>query len=669
MTTDTKERGGSPLLRLSSPQKIWVLTTGLIAATVLLYAGNLSALQHPDESVQVPWWGMAVLFVLAEVLIVHFQFRRNAQTITMAELALVAGFFYSSPFDLVIGQIVGAALARLLFHRQTPLKAAFNVAAYTLEAAIAAAIFFGIASAGEPTDPTAWGAAFLATFAASISSVLFVGFAISLNEGSFPLRSLGMGMLYGVIATAANTSVALLGVIVFEEQPPAAALIAIPVLVLVAAYRAYVDQTQKRENVEFLYESTRLAQANLQSQAMIQTLLEQAREMARAQVAQVTLFSETEEHQGFRTSLGPGNNPPEVTEVELDPKEGIWARVAAEGRAVLLPKPITNDRLRVHFAARNIYKDVMVAPLHAAEGVIGTILVGDRLGDVSTFDEEDLKLFETLANHASVALENARLVDRLKESLAHLTEMNRLKDDFVAAVSHELRTPLTSIQGYVKTLLRPGATFDPEVQQSFLEAVDRQSDRLRNLIEDLLVVSQLEAQSVSTSVMPVKLGGVIDNVTNELREKLNGRDLTVVVPEDTPVVFSDEGKIFQILSNFLDNAAKYSPPGTSITVESRVEGEGVTVAVRDSGDGIPLEEQDRIFERFYQVDQSSTRKVGGTGLGLYICRRLAEALHGRVWLETSTDEGSVFALWVPVTPPLPEPMGATRTVPIGQTLN
>ncbi len=101
----------------------------------------------------------------------------------------------------------------------------------------------------------------------------------------------------------------------------------------------------------------------------------------------------------------------------------------------------------------------MVAPLFGEDEVVGTMLVGNRFGEVSTFDAEDLKLFETLANHASVSLENARLVGRLEESLAHLTEMNRVKDDFVASVSHELRTPLTSILGYAKTLLRPNVTF------------------------------------------------------------------------------------------------------------------------------------------------------------------------------------------------------------------
>ena len=142
----------------------------------------------------------------------------------------------------------------------------------------------------------------------------------------------------------------------------------------------------------------------------------------------------------------------------------MWAEVVASAKAVSVPRPIADDRMRLYFASRGVFKDAMVAPLFGEDGaVVGTLLVGDRLGDVSTFDQEDLKLLETLANHASVSLENARLVERLQESLIHLTEMNRLKDDFVAAVSHELRTPLTSIQGYVKTLLRPEMeSFDPD---------------------------------------------------------------------------------------------------------------------------------------------------------------------------------------------------------------
>jgi signal transduction histidine kinase len=373
--------------------------------------------------------------------------------------------------------------------------------------------------------------------------------------------------------------------------------------------------------------------------------------MFRAEVATITLFRREDGQKALQTTLGPGDALTLMQEVELTPTEGVWARVASEEQAILIPRPIQNERLRAHFATHGIHKDAMVAPLLGEQGVVGTILVGDRLGDVSSFDLEDLKLFETLANHASVSLENAGLVDRLKESLAHLTEMNRLKDDFVAAVSHELRTPLTSIQGYVKTLLRPEANFDSEEQRSFLEAVDRQSDRLRNLIEDLLAVSRLESEEMSASAAVVSLPTLVDRVIDELGDRKTLHPIEIDFEQNLPVVVSDEGKIHQIVLNLVDNAFKYAPEGTPVTVRARREGEGVSLSVIDRGEGVPAGAQERIFDRFYQVDQSSTRRVGGTGLGLYISRRLGEAIGGRVWLETSGDEGSVFSLWVPLSPP------------------
>ncbi|MGI8775297.1 MAG: ATP-binding protein [Actinomycetota bacterium] len=651
MSIDHKERGRTPLFHLSPWHKIWALTLVLGLLAVALYSTVLSELEVPEEDVALSWWQMALLFFGAELLMVHFQFRRNAQTITMAELALVAGFFFSTPQDLVMGQALGAVVALTLVRRQTALKAAFNVAAYTLEAAIAAAIFFSLAGGVAPIEPQAWLATFAGTFSASISSVLLVGCAISLNEGDLPLKSIEMGLLYGATATTANTSVGLLGSIVVNDHPAAVVLIAVPVAVLVVAYRAYIGQTEKRETVEFLYESTRLAQENLESQAMVRSLLGQVREMFRAEVAEVMLFEDDKENMAIRTSIGPGPGPEAVEEVQLDPREGVWARVAAEGQAVLLPKPITNDRLRVHFAQSQVFKDAMVAPLHGAEDVIGTIMVGDRRGDVSTFDQEDLKLFETLANHASVTLENARLVDKLRQSLAHLTEMNELKDDFVAAVSHELRTPLTSIQGYVRTLLRPSMEdLDPARRHAFLEVISRQSDRLRNLIDNLLVVARLEAHKVDSMMGPVDLGELTREVVENLRDSLEGRPVAVEIPADLPPLESDDSKINQIVTNLVDNASKYSEPGTPIAISGRVEGKGVTVSVTDRGPGIPKGVQERIFERFYQVDQTSTRESGGTGLGLYICRRLAESVRGRLWLERSSEQGSTFSLWIPSAP-------------------
>jgi signal transduction histidine kinase len=295
-------------------------------------------------------------------------------------------------------------------------------------------------------------------------------------------------------------------------------------------------------------------------------------------------------------------------------------------------------------------KDAMVAPLRAEGKIVGVMHVCNREGS-ATFNEASLRLFEMLANHASVSIQNAYLVSQLEESLVHLTEMNQLKDDFVASVSHELRTPLTSIQGYVKTLLRKDADFKPEDVRSFLETIDRQSHRLHRLIEDLLSVSRIESEGAEVAVEDISIERLITDIRDELRSRLEDRTLDVRIEPDLPPVETDTGKVHQVVANLIDNAIKYSASGSSITVEARREGSGTLISVNDEGIGIPAEQQDRIFERFYQVDQSSTRRVGGAGLGLYICRRLAEAIGGRLWLERSGADGSVFCLWLPDTPP------------------
>jgi signal transduction histidine kinase len=338
----------------------------------------------------------------------------------------------------------------------------------------------------------------------------------------------------------------------------------------------------------------------------------------------------------------------------LDPTQGLWARATAEGRAILLPAPIDNPRLRSHYESEGI-KDLMIAPMRSEEATTGIFKVVNRRGDTRTFTSADLNLFETLVNHASIALENARLVTELEESLVELTEMNQLKDDFIASVSHELRTPLTSIRGYVKTLLRPDANFEESDVHSFLETIDRQSQRLHRLIEDLLAVSRIESASTEVGVEEVDLEELIKHVRDELRDNLEERELIVDVAGDLASIETDPGKAHQIVLNLIDNAVKYSPDGSRVTARAARDGSGTLISVTDQGAGIPAEQQDKVFDRFYQVDQSATRQVGGTGLGLYICRKLAETIGGRIWLERSGSDGSVFALWLPDTPPINVP--------------
>jgi signal transduction histidine kinase len=230
---------------------------------------------------------------------------------------------------------------------------------------------------------------------------------------------------------------------------------------------------------------------------------------------------------------------------------------------------------------------------------------------------------------------------------ARLQELNQLKDDFVAMVSHELRTPLTSIQGSVKTLIQLGRDLDEEQRLSFLEAVDRQSDRLRRLIERLLVVARLEADAERVSFAPVPLRTLCEYVVFELRPTAGTHSFQFDFDPELVEVETDEGKVHQILSNLAENAVKYSRSDSRITIRCRVEPDAVLLVVEDQGPGIPEEARDRIFDRFYQVDQSKTRNVGGTGLGLYICRKLAEAIGGTLALDPLYDDGCRFMLRIP----------------------
>jgi signal transduction histidine kinase len=247
---------------------------------------------------------------------------------------------------------------------------------------------------------------------------------------------------------------------------------------------------------------------------------------------------------------------------------------------------------------------------------------------------------------ATASLENTRLVARLEGSLAHMTELNRLKDDFVAVVSHELRTPLTSIQGYVKTLLQL-EELEEDQRRSFLQAADRQGERLRRLIEQLLVTSRLESHVEPLSIAPVSIPLLVRHVVDELGGRAHGHTFDLRFDPALPILHTDEAKVHQIVSNLVENALKYSPPDTCITIRAVDSESGARISVHDEGPGIPAEARSKVFDRFYQVDGSTTRAVGGTGLGLYICRKMTETLGGLLTLDRTGPGGTVFSLWLP----------------------
>lgn len=263
--------------------------------------------------------------------------------------------------------------------------------------------------------------------------------------------------------------------------------------------------------------------------------------------------------------------------------------------------------------------------------------------------EGEERVYQTLSSTMLDAEGRPRGVVAVLRDITGQKELERMKSNFLSVVSHELKTPLHSIKGFVDIILLGKAGPITEVQRDFLETVRQQTGALQNLINDLLELSRLEAGQVRLRLEPVPLGEVAGVVVEKLEPLARQGEVTLHnrVPSDLAPVEGDRMRLEQVLTNLVDNAIKFTPNGGQVTVEAQDLGEAVQVWVRDTGIGIPPEERERVFDRFYQVDSGSTRTYRGTGLGLSICRHIVERHQGRIWIEDQEGPGTTFTFILP----------------------
>ncbi len=236
--------------------------------------------------------------------------------------------------------------------------------------------------------------------------------------------------------------------------------------------------------------------------------------------------------------------------------------------------------------------------------------------------------------------------------ISEIKRLEAMRRDFVANVSHELRTPLTAIRGYAETLLG-GALDDPTRARQFLGVIDRHSERLSRLIDDLLTLSDLELGKSPLKKEAIALESLVDEVLEVLREKAERGGVTFVkqLPGDLPLLLADGDRLQQVLINLADNAVKYTPAGGTVTIGAQLSPNGavpsVDVTVTDTGAGIPAEELPRLTERFYRVDKARSRELGGTGLGLAIVKHIVQALGGKLHITSTLNVGTTVRFSVP----------------------
>jgi two-component system phosphate regulon sensor histidine kinase PhoR len=241
--------------------------------------------------------------------------------------------------------------------------------------------------------------------------------------------------------------------------------------------------------------------------------------------------------------------------------------------------------------------------------------------------------------------------------LTRLKQLENARKEFVANVSHELRTPLSLIKGYAETLL-DGAKDNPEVATKFLTTIDRNAERLKLLIEDLLAISEFESGRVQLNLQTVALSPTIAKVLDDFKTRAALKSITLVNQAPDLSVRADPGRLEQVLGNLVDNAIKYGRASGTVTMGARPTDAGqVEVSVQDDGPGIPPEALERVFERFYRVDKARSREQGGTGLGLAIVKHLVQSHGGRVWSTSQPGQGATFYFTLPLSPSAP-PQGA-----------
>jgi signal transduction histidine kinase len=293
-------------------------------------------------------------------------------------------------------------------------------------------------------------------------------------------------------------------------------------------------------------------------------------------------------------------------------------------------------------------------------GAISLLLVSITLGEkrlglmtlVSkqkrAFGPEDAAILKGVADQLAVAIENTRLIAETAETTA-LRETNRLKDDFMSMVSHELRTPLASIKGYSRTLLAKDGHWDDQTRNEFLHIISDESDKLTELVENLLEMTRIEGGRLRVLPEPVLLSRFCNEVVNRVCLHYPEIRFECEVSDKLPMVEADPRRVEQVLMNLLQNAAKYSRAEVIRTYAAYEEEMGMVISVEDDGIGIPPEHLPYLFDKFYRVESGSSEgENAGTGLGLAIARALVEAQGGHIWVQSAPGKGTTFSFTLPV---------------------
>ena len=306
------------------------------------------------------------------------------------------------------------------------------------------------------------------------------------------------------------------------------------------------------------------------------------------------------------------------------------------------------------------YLGFLVAPFEAKHELLGVVCLPYRADE--TIPEAAVSTLRALSNQVALVVRNIQYNEELARKNEELTHLDELKSDFMATMSHELRTPLTSIIGYSDMLLSGMTGELNEKQSAFVDSILKGGETLLNLINDVLDLTKIEAGRLELNFEAVDLRAALLGVLPVVKPRAQDKRIRIstFLPTDLPLVWADPAKLNQILLNLITNGVKYTHENGNVSVEARTVDGLVEIRINDTGIGIAREDQDKVIQRFTQIDSSATRSQGGTGLGLAIVRELVELHGGSIRCQSKLGKGSSFIFTMPISTTPVDPLAAGK---------
>jgi signal transduction histidine kinase len=615
-------------------RRILILTSLHLALTALLGAAGWAS-----GRVDAPSW-VVLPFAVAVALVgsvrMNVELGRHACWVTMVEAVMVAMLLHLSTTEVVVAAVLGELLA-CAWQRQALSKLLYNVASTATAAGAASALFAWLGGTGA-TDGATWVVALLAAGCYATATHASTSAVLAVVEGRRFAPVFAASLLPVAMASTISATVGLAAVVLFSVRPAAVLLVAPLVLVMVLETRRLAMHRAEQLRFERLYAASSRTGGLTGLPEVMATLAEEAR----ALVTGAAGLCCTADTSGAWSGVLVGDAGPSPL-----PAGAVAALLGLTDPGAAVEVPVDH----IPAAVRGLLGATasVVVARSSDDGAAPVLLaVLRRLGGEDGARQR-AEVVGAFVGHAALTVANARLYADVEEALAHQVDLNRQKDDFVSAVSHELRTPLAATIGSVLTLRRMDERLDADKRRTLVDLAYRQAKRLQRLIEELLTLATVENGEAPRINEPVSLERMVDDIVDELQTQRAGRELPPIRFHDAGVgtVRSAEQKLRQIVSNLVENACKYAP-GSAIDVRlEQGQGDTVRLHVVDAGPGIAPADRERVFERFVQLDQSSTRSQGGTGLGLYLCRQVAVLLGGSLELSDAPGGGCCFTLTLP----------------------